>query len=65
MGIGVIPIIVMDVSDSAYFRDYLNHRKTYVMAMMKELNWPLIEARVVRAEKIAKIPTPTTTGGVR
>ena len=62
VGIGVIPVIVMDVSTGSYFRDYLNNRKTYVMAMMKEFDWPQIEERFKRAEKIAKIPAPKIGG---
>jgi len=57
VGIGVMPIIVMDVNLGAYFRDYLDNRKTYVMGMMKELDWERIEERFRRAEKIAKVPT--------
>ena len=57
VGIGVMPIIVMDVNLGAYFRDYLDNRRTYVMGMMKELDWERIEERFKRAEKIAKVPT--------
>ena len=52
--IGVWPIIALDVSEGAYFRDYVDDRKTYVIAMMKELNWDVIEKRVKKAERIAK-----------
>jgi len=52
---GVLPMVVLDVNAGAYARDYLNDRKSYVMAMMKELNWEKIESRFKRAEKIAKI----------
>ncbi len=50
-----IPIVVMNVGEHAYYKDYLSDRKTYVYAMMKELNWDVIEKRVKKAEKIAKI----------
>ena len=53
--IGVIPIIVLDVAEGAYFRDYLDDRKSYVMAMMKEFNWDKIEKRFERAESVAKV----------
>ena len=49
------PIIVMDCWEHAYHRDYLNDKKAYVYAMMKELQWEVIEDRVKKAEKIAKI----------
>ena len=53
--IGTFPVIVLDVSEGAYYRDYLNDRKTYIVAMMKELNWTQIEERFKKAEKIAKV----------
>jgi Fe-Mn family superoxide dismutase len=55
VGIGVVPLIVMDMNVGAYFRDYLDDKKTYVLAMMKEFNWEQIEKRFTRAEKVAKV----------
>ena len=52
--VGVLPVIVLDVAEGAYFRDYLNDRKTYVLGMMKEFNWSKIEGRFKRAEATAK-----------
>ena len=49
------PVIVLDVWEHAYYRDYMDDRKSYVFAMMKELNWELIEARIQQAEKIGKL----------
>lgn len=51
--VGCIPVIVMDVWQHAYYRDYLSDVKTYTYAMMKELKWPVIEDRIKRAERIA------------
>lgn len=53
--IGMQPIIVLDCWEHSYYRDYLKDRKTYIYAMMKELNWNIIEQRVKTAEKIHKI----------
>ena len=50
---GGYPIIVMDVWQHAYYRDYLKDVKTYTYGMMKQLNWNVIEKRFQRAEKIA------------
>jgi len=49
------PVIVLSVQERAYFRDYLNDRRKYIFAMMKELNWDLIELRIQRADKIGKL----------
>ena len=53
--VGCFPVICLDVSEGAYFKDYLDDRKTYIIAMMKELNWEKIEERIKRSEKVAKI----------
>ena len=53
--VGCFPVICLDVSEGAYFKDYLDDRKTYVVAMMKELNWEKIEERMKKSEKVAKI----------
>jgi len=51
---GSYPIIVMDVWQHAYYRDYLQDVKTYVYGMMKQLNWDVIEGRFNKAEEIHK-----------
>ena len=52
--VGFYPVIVVDVWEHSYYRDYLRKRKSYVHAMMKELNWEVIEDRFKRSEMIAK-----------
>jgi superoxide dismutase, Fe-Mn family len=49
--LGGIPVIVMDMWSHAYYRDYMDDKKSYVNAMMRELNWNVIEARMVVAER--------------
>lgn len=53
--LGCYPIIVVDCWEHAYFRDYLTDKKTYIYGMMKEFNWDVIEERINKAERIAKI----------
>lgn len=53
--VGIIPVIVMDVWQHAYYRDYLKEVKTYSSAMMKELNWSVIEKRVQLTEQIKSL----------
>ncbi len=52
--INCYPVVVIDMWEHAYYRDYLNDKKTYVYAMMKELNWEVIENRFKKSERIAK-----------
>ena len=49
------PVICLSVKESFYFRDYLDDRRSYVFAMMKELRWSLIEKRVKKADKLSNI----------
>ena len=48
------PIAVMDMWQHAYYRDYLDDSKAYVVGMMKQLNWNVIESRVEKTERIHK-----------
>jgi len=52
---GMFPVIVMDCWEHSYYKDYLKDRKSYVFAMMKELNWEIIEKRIEKADIIAKV----------
>tara|TARA_B100001123_G_scaffold395251_3_gene476686 strand:- start:4318 stop:5022 length:705 start_codon:yes stop_codon:yes gene_type:complete len=49
------PVIVLDCWEHAYYRDYLDDKKTYIFAMMKELDWEVIENRVKKVEKMSKV----------
>lgn len=49
------PVICLSVKESVYCRDYLNDRRSYIFAMMKELKWPLIERRIRKADKLARL----------
>jgi superoxide dismutase, Fe-Mn family len=51
--VGVIPVVVMDVWQHAYYKDYLKNVSEYTQNMMRELNWTVIESRFKRAEKAA------------
>ena len=53
--VGLLPIIVLDVAEGAYYRDYLDNRKKYILNMMKQFNWDRVEERIQRAEKVAKV----------
>ncbi len=52
--INCYPVIVMDMWEHAYYRDYLDDKKSFVYAMMKQFNWSIIESRFKDAEKVAK-----------
>ena len=53
--VGAYPVVVMDVWQHAYYRDYLKDVKTYVFGMMKQLNWDIIEKRIIKADEIAAV----------
>ena len=52
---GMYPVIVMDMWQHSYYKDYLKNAKTYLVAMMKQLNWRVIENRFKKADKILKV----------
>jgi Fe-Mn family superoxide dismutase len=52
--IGFLPVIVMDTWQHAYYRDYLNDVRSYTIAMMKELNWTVIDRRFKRIDAIVQ-----------
>ena len=51
---GLFPVVVVDMWEHAYSRDYLNDKKSYLVAVMREFNWNVIEDRFNRAEKLAQ-----------
>jgi len=53
--IGMHPVIVIDMWQHAYYKDYLKDAKTYLIAMMKQLRWTAIEKRIEKADKILKV----------
>jgi Fe-Mn family superoxide dismutase len=53
--IGFIPVIVVDVWEHAYARDYLADRKSFVVASMREINWDLVEERVKKIDVLTKV----------
>lgn len=53
--VGMYPVIVMDVWQHAYYRDYLKDVNSYMSAMMKQLRWNVIEKRFEKADKILNI----------
>jgi len=50
-----VPVIVLDVSEGCYYRDYVDNLEGYVVNMMREFNWNVIEKRFKKSEKIARI----------
>lgn len=50
--VGLIPIIVVDMWSHSYYRDYLDDKESYLISKMRELNWEVIEERILKAEKI-------------
>ncbi len=50
-----VPVIVLDVSEGVYYRDYVDNVDLYVKNMMKEFNWSVIEKRFKKCERIARL----------
>lgn len=52
--LGLYPVIVVDMWEHAYFRDYLTDKKSHLVARMREFNWNVIEERFKKAESMAQ-----------
>ena len=50
--VGMYPVVVIDMWQHAYYKDYLKDSKSYLTAMMKQLRWNVIEERFQKADKI-------------
>ncbi len=53
--VGMYPVIVIDMWQHAYYKDYLKDSKTYLVAMMKQLRWSVIEERFAKADKLINV----------
>ena len=53
--VGFYPLVVVDMWEHAYFKDYLTDKKSYLVAQLRELNWEIIEDRFKKAETIAQV----------
>jgi Fe-Mn family superoxide dismutase len=53
--LGLYPIVVVDMWEHAYYRDYLTDKKSHLVARMREFNWTVIEDRFNKAESMAQV----------
>lgn len=53
--LGLYPLVVLDMHEHAYFKDYQSDKKSYIIAMMRELNWNVIEERFKKAESLHEV----------
>jgi len=49
-----LPVIVLDVSEGVYYRDYVDDIERYIKTMMREFKWDVIDSRFKKCEKIAR-----------
>jgi Fe-Mn family superoxide dismutase len=50
--VGCLPVLVLNVHHHAYYKDYLDDKLSYVFAMMRELRWQIVEARMSLVERV-------------
>lgn len=53
--VGFYPVIVVDMWEHAYYRDYLTDKKSYLISQMRELNWTVIEERFKKADSMGQV----------
>ena len=50
---GVVPLLVVDVWEHAYYLKYQNKRGDYVKAIWQSINWPVVSKRLAAARRTA------------
>ena len=50
--VGCFPVVVVDMHEHAYYKDYMTEGGKYLRKMMSQLNWRTIENRFERSERI-------------
>jgi Fe-Mn family superoxide dismutase len=53
--LGLYPLIVVDMHEHAYYRDYMTDKKSYLVSQMRELNWTIVEERFLKAEALHEV----------
>lgn len=53
--VGIVPILVIDMFEHAYVRDYAADKKSYLTAMMREIDWEVVNDRVERVAAIKQV----------
>lgn len=53
--LGLYPIVVIDMHEHAYSRDYLTDKKSFLISQMREINWQVVEERFLKAEAINEV----------
>ena len=49
--VGTIPVLVIDMWSHSFYKDYEIDKRSYLVSMMREINWDVVEARMVLTEK--------------
>lgn len=42
------PVLILDVYEHAYFLQYANNKDEYINNFMKNINWPIVDKRILR-----------------
>jgi Fe-Mn family superoxide dismutase len=53
--IGFIPVLAIDMFEHSYFHDFFENKKEYLYKMMQEINWEVVENRILNTDQVSKI----------
>ncbi len=53
--VGLMPILVVDMWEHSYVRDYGGDKRTYLNAVMQEINWEVVEDRMKRLNEARRM----------
>lgn len=53
--LGFIPVLVIDMWEHSYVADYASDKASYVNAMLRQVNWNVVEERVEKIDAVKKV----------
>lgn len=53
--VGFIPVLVVDMWEHSYTADYAGDKPSYVNAMLREVNWDVVEERMEKLDAVKKV----------
>lgn len=52
---GFVPLLVVDMWEHSYISDYGTDKDSYINAMLREVNWEVVEERCTKVDELKKV----------
>ena len=53
--LGLYPLIVIDLHEHAYVKDYMLDKQSYLVSQLKSINWDIVEKRIEKAKALNNV----------